>query len=200
MKNFVLIGSCAFLLVGCIPSVNPFYTPKDLVFEPQLVGQWQAKDDSEQPAQWQFEKKEDMAMAYKLTVTEEKTKKGEFTAHLFKLGNEYFLDIIPSKCDYAPDQAGLTAAAMFAGHLLFRMNQIGPELKMASFDFDWLKTHLEKNPNDLAYHEEDDAVVLTAGTADLQRFLLAHLGEGQLFKKESTLARNAPAGAAAYSK
>ncbi len=187
MKKLVLLGTVGLLLAGCIPSANPFYTEKDLLFEPLLLGEWQSVNDSDQPAQWQFEKGE--GLTYKVTVTEEKTKKGEFTAHLFKLRNECFLDLVPSKCEYAPDQAGLVSSAMFPGHLLLRVPQIEPELKLAAFDFDWLKKHLEENPAALAHHEESDVMVLTAGTVDLQRFILEHLSEGQLFAKAGALAR-----------
>jgi hypothetical protein len=187
MKKLMLYGSVALLVAGCIPSINSFYNDKDLVFAPELVGEWQAKNESDEPAQWQFERLEDKA--YKLTVTEEKTKKGEFTAHLFKLGKEQFLDLVPSKCGYDSTQAALINCAMFPGHLLFRVRQIGPELRMAACDYDWLKKHLDQNPKALAHHEESDAIVLTAGTAELQRFVLAHLAEGQLFKPDGVLVR-----------
>ncbi|MGO8702150.1 MAG: hypothetical protein ACLQVY_31085 [Limisphaerales bacterium] len=192
MKKLMLCGSIALLVAGCIPSLNPFYTAKDLVFAPELVGEWQARNESDQPAQWQFERLEDKA--YKLTVTEDKGKKGEFTAHLFKIGKAQFLDIVPSKCDYDSNQAALIASAMFPGHLLLRVGQIGPELRMAPFDYDWLKKYLDENPKAIAHHEESDSVVLTAGTADLQRFVLAHLAEGQLFKPESVLVRTGATG------
>ena len=188
----MLYGCIALLLAGCIPSINPYYRAKDLVFAPELVGEWQARNESDQPAQWRFERLEDKA--YKLTVTEDKAKKGEFTAHLFKIRNEQFLDIVPSKCDYDSNQASLIAAAMFPGHLLLRVGQIGPELKMAPFDYDWLKKYLDENPKAIAHHAESDGIVLTAGTADLQRFVLAHLAEGQLFKADSVLLRAGGAG------
>ena len=187
MKKLMLYASIALLVAGCIPSLNPFYTAKDLVFAPELLGEWKAKNESDQPAQWQFEKLEDKA--YKLTVTEDKAKKGEFTAHLFKIGTGQFLDIVPSKCDYDSSQADLIASAMFPGHLLLRVEQIGPELKMAPFDYDWLKKYLEENPKAIGHREESDSIVLTAATKDLQRFVLAHLAEGQLFKAESALVR-----------
>jgi hypothetical protein len=187
MKKLMLYGGLALLVSGCIPSIDPFYTAADLIFAPELVGEWQAKDDSDQPAQWQFERLDDKG--YKLTVTEEKTKKGEFTAHLFKLGPEQFLDIVPSKCEYASTQADLIGIAMFPGHLLLRIKQIGPELRMASCDYDWLKKYLDENPKSLAHHAQADGLLLTANTAKLQRFVLAHLGPGQLFKEDGVLVR-----------
>jgi hypothetical protein len=42
----------------------------------------------------------------------------------------------------------------------------------------------------LAHHREgDERIVLTAGTRDLQRFVLKHLGEGELFQKPNEMVR-----------
>jgi hypothetical protein len=78
---------------------------------------------------------------------------------------------------------------MYPGHLLVRVPQLEPELKLAFFDFDWLQKHLEKNPKALAHHKEGDHIVLTAGTRDLQRFVLKHLGKDELFVKPDEMIR-----------
>jgi hypothetical protein len=62
-------------------------------------------------------------------------------------------------------------------------------LKLAFFDFDWLEKFIKKNPKALAYHKEGDHIVLTAGTRDLQKFVLKHLGEDELFEKPAELIR-----------
>jgi len=185
-RNLITYAVAALLLSGCIPSVHPFYTAKDVVFDDRLLGEWQAKDNSEEQG-WKFEKAGDDA--YKLTITDEKGKQGVFTARLFKLKQEHFLDIIPADCEYATNQADLVAFSMFPGHLLVRVSQIEPELKLAFFDFDWLGAHLKDNPKALAHHQEDDRAVLTAQTRDLQRFVLKHLGKGKLFDEPGVMVR-----------
>jgi len=172
-RNLITFAVAALLLSGCIPSVNPFYTAKDVVFDDRLLGEWPTKDNSEAQG-WKFEKAGDDA--YLLTITDEKGK-GAFNAHLFTLKQERFLDLIPADCEYATNQADLVAFSMVPGHLLVRVSQIEPELKLAFFDFDWLEKHLKANPKALAHHQEDDRVVLTAKTRELQRFVLKHLDE-----------------------
>jgi hypothetical protein len=179
----LLLAACA----ACIPSLNPFYTSKDVVFEDRLLGEWQEKDKPQDPEIWKFEKGD--PKAYKLLVTEEKGKHGEFNAHLFKLKEHYFLDLIPTGCDYATNQADLVAFSMFAGHLLAHVAQLQPQLKIAFFDFDWLHKQLTNNPSLLDHHREGDSIVLTASTRDLQRFVLKHLGPGELFDKPGELVR-----------
>ena len=189
-KLFAWAG-LALCLPACIPSLNPFYTDKDLVFDPRLVGTWEEKGKAQEPQTWRFEKAGDNA--YKLTVAEKPGKEGEFTAHLFKLKQDYFLDLLPKECKYAADQADLVGISMIPGHLLVRVSQIEPELKLALFNFDWLSRQLTNNPSLLAHHREDDGFVLTGSTRDLQRFVLKHLAEGELFDKPGEMVRQAKA-------
>jgi hypothetical protein len=177
------------LLSACIPSVNPFYTEKDVFFDARLIGEWQPNEKSEEAEAWKFERAE--GKAYKLTVTEEEGRQGEFTAHLFKLKQQLFLDLIPTECKYATNEASLVAASMIPGHLLVRVTQIEPELKLALFDFDWLEKLLKANPKALAHRAASETIVLTGSTRDLQRFVLKHLGEDELFESPSVMTRKA---------
>lgn len=143
-RNLFALAAAAILLAACIPSVCPFYTDKDVVFDGRLLGEWQAKDNTNDPETWTFEKSTNNA--YKLTVVEPQGKTGEFAAHLFKLKQEQFLDLIPTDCNYATNQADLVAFSMFPGHLLVNVRQIEPELSLAFCDFDWLEKYLAQNP------------------------------------------------------
>jgi hypothetical protein len=165
--------------------VEPYYTNAQIVSEDRLAGDWEVTGGKDEPHLWQFEKPENKT--YKLTVTEEDNKKGEFTAVLFKLHENYFLDLTAAKCEFATNQAGLVAVSMILGHLLVRVAQLEPELKLAGFDYDWLKKDLESHPRELANRSENDAIVLTASTQDLQRFVLGHLGKGELFNEPGNL-------------
>src|ERR1035441_1939153 len=92
-RKLIALAGLALCLPACIPSLNPFYTDKDLVFDPRLVGTWAEKGKEQEPETWSFEKAGDKA--YKLAIAEKPGKEGEFTAHLFKLKQEYFLDLLP---------------------------------------------------------------------------------------------------------
>ncbi len=186
MKQIFTLAAAgaAVVLSSCIPSVNPFYTEKDVLFDARLVDEWQEKDKADDPEIWKFEKAEDNA--YKLTVTE-KGKQGTFKAHLFKLKDEWFLDLIPTDCDYATNQADLVAVAMFPGHLLLRASAPEKELKLAFFNVDWLEKYLAENPKALAHHIEDKHIILTAESSELQSFILKHLAKGELFDEPGVL-------------
>jgi hypothetical protein len=183
-RNIILIAAAA-LLGACIPSLNPFYTDKDVVFEAKLLGTWQEKEKADEPQIWKFEEGKDKA--YNLTVTEKEGKQGEFEAHLFKLKQDYFLDIVAT--EIGTNVADLITASLIPGHLLFRVPQFDPELKLAGTDYDWLQKYLKEHPKALAHHIANDRITLTAETADLQSFVLKHLGEGELFGKPGEMVR-----------
>jgi len=185
-RNLIAFSAAAVLLAACIPSVNPFYTDKDVVFDQHLLGEWQEKGASE-PQIWKFEASTNKI--FKLTVLD-KGKTGEFSAHLFKLKQEQFLDLIPNDCNYASNQADLVGFCMFPGHLLVHVPQIEPELKLSFFNFDWLAKYLQENPKAIAHREDEGrGIVLTAETRDLQKFVLKHLGTNELFKESGEMVR-----------
>jgi hypothetical protein len=185
-RNLIAFAAAAILLAACIPSVNPFYTDKDVVFDQKLLGEWQEKGSTNNPEMWTFE--QGTNNAFKLTIVES-GKKGEFDAHLFKLKQAQFLDLIPSDCNYVSNQAELVGASMFPGHLLMYVSEVEPELKIALCDFDWLQKFLTENPKALEHHREGDRIVLTADTRALQKFVLKHLGTNELFKEPGEMVR-----------
>jgi hypothetical protein len=188
-RNLIAMALTAIVFCSCIPSVNPFYTEKDVVFDAHLVGEWRTRETKDEPQSWIFEKSATNNFC-KLTVTESNGKEGKFEACLFKLKENYFLDLVPSDCEYATNQADLVGFAMFPGHLLARVPQIEPELKLAFCNFDWLTKYLEKNPKALAHHtDKERGIVLTADTQELQKFVLKHLGTNELFNEPGELVR-----------
>ena len=86
----VLLSS--IVLFGCIPSVYPLYTAKDLIFDSALLGRWSDKADEKDG--WTFERRDDTS--YTLTLTEGNAS-SPFVAHLVRLGPYRFLDLCPDK-------------------------------------------------------------------------------------------------------
>jgi hypothetical protein len=175
-----LIATALVLLSACIPSVHPFYTDEDLAFDSRLLASWGPKGDASKE-RWAFTAAD--AKTYHLEIIDNEGKTGEFEAHLFKLGQHLFLDLTPRTAKPDPSQADLVQWSLIPGHLLARVYQIEPTFKMAMVDFKWLEGFLKANPSVLAHRISSDAlVVLTAGTQQLQQFVLAHLGADELFK------------------
>jgi hypothetical protein len=170
---FLTIGMALTLLTGCVVmSVYPYYTAKDVVFDPTLLGVWtDATKTNGDGESWTFEKVEEQK--YQLVITEN-DKKTKFDACLFKIKNHLFLDCLAhERCDYSAPC-----------HLLLRVDQLQPTLEMRLLNFDWLTKLLERQPKAIRHtiiekaggqSDSDKILVLTADTAELQKFILKQL-------------------------
>jgi hypothetical protein len=174
MKRTILItaGLALTLVTGCVvTSVYPFYLEKDVVFEPALLGSWQKAGQPDE--HWTFAS--DKANGYLVTCVSKDTT-NVLRGHAFTLHGEKFLDLNTAqwKEDIQPEPV--------PSHLLVHIGQIAPSLKMASLKYDWLGELVAKNPKAIRHiliktgdRPEDRRVVLTADTAELQRFVIKHL-------------------------
>ena len=170
-KIFVAIGLVA-LFAGCIPSLRPLYTEKDLVFEPGLVGTWTAEDGKEV---WKFEKAGENA--YKLAYSSG-GKAANFDARLLRLGKTLFLDLYPEKMEAGND---FSRAHFIPVHTFYHASIEGNFLRLWTLDPDKLKKRLNAGTAKLAHESSDDGLLLTASTEELQRFVLSVLDESDMF-------------------
>lgn len=188
MKKVLLFLCVSILIwiVGCVASLNPIWTEKDLIFDPALLGTWRDKDSK---ATFVFTKTGDKE--YRVLQTDDNGVKAEFEVRLVKLKDRRFLDFTIKNVE--DDQIKLNDWARFClipGHLILLVHATDPELRIAAMNPDWLKEHIEKNPKAIATRKSGkDALVLTASTEALQAFVLKHAGEDELFGGPMRLAR-----------
>ena len=183
----VLLPAIAVLstfLASCVPSVYPLYTARDLAFDPALIGAWQ--EDGSPDESWTFTKLDDTT--YRLVVKDGKLS-APFDAHLLRLGPHRFLDMTPHRDglpqDVMPD---IFEMSLIPGHLFLKVTQIEPVLRMAMLDPDWIEKRLKEHPSDLVHVKpRDKEIVLTAPTADLQKFILRHANDKDAFGDASEL-------------
>lgn len=184
----VLLPLCVSILiwiVGCVPSLNPIWTEKDLIFDAALLGTWRDKDSK---ATFVFTKTGDKE--YRVLQTDDNGVKAEFGVRLAKLKDRRFLDFTIKNVE--DDQIKLNDWARFSiipGHLILLVHATEPELRIAAMNPDWLKEHVEKKPKAIATRKHGDGLVLTASTEELQAFVLKHSGENELFGGPMRLAR-----------
>jgi len=167
----VALTGLALALTGCIvTSVYPFYFEKDVAFDPALLGDW-TKGAPAREEHWKFERYGETA--YLLTYTTGSDKSSVMQARLFKLRGQRFLDL------YASERSDDGLFPTIPSHLLLRVLQTGPTLNINALNYDWLGKLLEKNPKAIRHHVVqvggDKRLVLTADTAELQRFVVNHL-------------------------
>jgi hypothetical protein len=183
VTGIALVVVLAAGLSGCVPSVYPLYTDKDIRFDTALLGTWAEEPEKDT---WTFAKRDDTS--YTLLVKDE-DESALFEVHLLQLGKYRFLDFAPDD-DALKDTKlmDIYKAALIPGHLFFKINAIEPVLKMQLLDAEWLEHYLDAHPKDLAYRRQDrHSVVLLSPTRDLQPFVLKHAEDKGAFGDESEM-------------
>jgi hypothetical protein len=167
-----LLSAAVVILAGCVTtSVYPFYGDNDVVFEPALIGHWTKVQHPEE--RWTFER--DNGNGYRVAcVTDGNT--NACRGHSLKLKGQSFLDFSTPTWneDIQPQPV--------PSHILCRLTQLKPTIKMSDLSYEWLGQLLATNPAALRHlviktgdNPEDRRIVLTADTAELQRFVIRHL-------------------------
>ncbi|MHC4463480.1 MAG: hypothetical protein ACYS6W_14495 [Planctomycetota bacterium] len=172
----------AVLLGGCVLSLHPLYTDKDLIFEEKLLGTW-ANNDSEET--WQF--KRAGKKKYKMICTDEKDRTGPFDAGLGKLNNMMFLNILPQEPEFKEND--LYKLHILRVHSFIKIEQIEPTLKMRIMNPEKMKEMLENNPKLIKHEIVQGRLILTAPTKKLQEFMKAHANDTRLFSEPIELKR-----------
>lgn len=190
MKRHWLFFVAGLLLTsGCVPSLHPFYAEEDLVFEPALIGQWTERDKSK--PFWHFAKatKEDpTGKGY--VLTDAGPNETRFSAHLFRLGDSLYLDMVPAKPETGTTLGGLHGLHYLPAHTLMKVYKLGDS------EYQWgvmmppaVEKLLKESPDALKHETVDGRIVLTASTQELRKFLQAHSGQEDLFSKPTVMYR-----------
>lgn len=161
---FVMLNSGCF-----VTSLHPLYFEENVVFEPELLGTWNMKDDD---SNWMF--KEDKDNKYKLIIFDEKTS-GEFEAHLLRLGEHLFLDIFPEEPD-EPENV-MYYLHLVPTHSFYKVTMAGDSLALGNVDLELFEDWIEQKKADIKYEEFDDRYLLTAPTKELQEFYVKRAEE-----------------------
>jgi hypothetical protein len=168
MKRIALLFVLGFAVAaGCVPTLNPVYTDRDLVFDPALVGFWTQQDS---PATWRFTKSGDKE--YELVYTDNHGQSGRFQARLANVGGVRFLDLFPIKDDVPSNE--FYKFHLMPIHTAYVVRQTTPHPQLAGFDLNWLNEYLTERPDALPHSTYNGQRLITASTEELQAFLLEH--------------------------
>ncbi|WP_338238223.1 hypothetical protein [Persicobacter diffluens] len=162
MKIYAIFFLSLFLMLSCMPSVQPLFNEQDLETNDQFLGLWSTTDFSEQ---WEVrEEGKNSYLLYCLDDSSPMVLKG----HLLKIAGEWFLDIFPSE-----EQIG-TAGLLFLPMHSFYKVEIG-ELNLKVFAPDetqWRLYMQQAKGRGLAHtFLPEGQLLLTASPAELQKFI-----------------------------
>ncbi|MEM1323449.1 MAG: hypothetical protein AAGG75_24495 [Bacteroidota bacterium] len=180
MKNWIALGfiACLLLLInGCIPSIHPLYTQKDLIKDDRIVGTW-----GEAPKkQWIFKALSNKS--YGLSYSDEEVE-DKFVTHLLKLGDNYYLDFYPQE-DHKEADAHTILGYMtqLPVHNFAKLEINETQIQMHFFDTEWLEKLFEQRKIRIKHEKTSNYILLTAPTKDLQQFILKYADEEAAYSK-----------------
>jgi hypothetical protein len=173
-KALWAVAIVAGIISGCVPSIHGIATKETMVWDDQLMGIWGEPNDPNRTEMWRFDKGQ-AEKSYSLIYVDDRAKVGKFDAALVTLGEMRFLDIYPK--ELSDDINGYYKGHWVPAHTFARVEEIGDKLRIRMMDPDKLKKMLDKEPGLIKHETVDDAVLLTAGTVELQVFLRKHVDD-----------------------
>ena len=172
----LMLGGC-----GVLPSLHPLYTDEDLIFEEKLIGKW-LEDEGNKICEFKVAGGE----SYKLRVFD--GKEGRFEAHLVKLGDMLFLDLLPAELNL--DESDFYEWHFLPVHTFLAVDQIDPNLQLRTMNPE--PEPLKEDPNLLKCERVGDRLVLTAPPEELQQFVIEYANTEGVFGSETTFTRLEP--------
>lgn len=199
MKTRLLFSFLLIILAsGCVSSLHPLYSSDTLVFRNEMLGTWVQSDGE---GQWIFKKEDPLGDSYSyytLNYTEKevnshKESQSNYNVHLVKLNNYYFLDFELLLSDEEQEKLlGNFFSPVLVTHKFAKIDIASGKLKLYLFDDDWLTDLFEKQKIRMKHEKmEDTSILLTASTAELQKFVTKYADDEQAFSDELVLIRKA---------
>jgi hypothetical protein len=193
MKRFLYLGlTVAFLLAGCEPqqSLSPLVAKEDTLFDKQLLGEWQiwggtSSKPEDKPGLIVF-RAADAAYTYDVKVSNFDEEGGTLSsvARLVKLGDYVFIDFGTPDTDKWPQ----TPYPALSCHVFGRLTLEKDRARMNFLSDDWVRSSVKTAKLPLVF-DETSSPVLSATTADLRQFALAHAEDHEAFSETFTLVR-----------
>ena len=168
MKPFI-VAAAAMLLTGCIPSLEPLYTDRDVTPDARVTGSWTVKGGEMTVT--------GDGRGYKVAYTDNQTPahRSNYKAHLVKLGSAVFVDLFPEPPE---DLACYPCVPM---HMFGKLAIQDNTLRVDLFDPSWFDKMAKDGKITTGHTLVDGNAMLTAKTADLQAFVVKYVNDPHAF-------------------
>jgi hypothetical protein len=179
-KTILLVLALTSVSSGClVVSLNPGYDEETLGWDPRLVGSWVDADDK---ASLQIERGE--WKSYRIRYVHP-IEAGDLTAYLTSIGNERYLDVMPSRGE---DRGSFLVPV----HVLLHLRLDGDRLELTPLSYDWFAERLRGGrsiPGLSATLDQKENALLLSPVGRLRDWLRVQSVDGPAFGAAAAFVR-----------
>lgn len=171
------------VLPGCIVrSVHSWLRDDSIVFEEDLIGGWTGADETGETVAMTFVRGADRGYIVQYS---DKDSHGIFEGRLAKFGTDYFMDFRPKEA-----AQGMDGMLLFPTHTVARLEIGGGQLTLRLLNYDSVKSEARLDRlRDLKYAWEENELLITSSSSELQQFLLGLSRDSNLYAEPIKLSR-----------
>lgn len=144
---------------------------------------------SNAPKEWEDFPDNEVILADSTNEANTSNDKPRFKPPLVRLDGSAYLEFVAND---SPTKGDHFKLRIRRGHWFCKVSIEGPALHLNCLNSDWLGTQIDEEKikiDHAAVASGHDGIVLTAATADLQRFVLAHADDEKAFSSSMTAKR-----------
>jgi hypothetical protein len=159
----VFLATTLLLCGGCTLTIHSLFTPKNLVFDEGLVGNWTTEGSS-----WDLKPFDKNTGRYMLTTTMKDQPPGQFYAYLGEINHVRFLELLPKRPD------AIHPKTFYGGHFVplrsfWKVTLSADKLTLTPLSSRWLESIIKQGKLNIKYEKPEDGLLfLTASTQELQ--------------------------------
>jgi hypothetical protein len=189
--GFVISLLLVLPLTSCVPqlSLNPWYSEKELVLEPGFAGTWLLLDTDNKPQDqqgWKFVQDIDKGYTVSYEDPEQPGVREVWELRLFRMNGQLFADMVQLTSKFKDTDL---AENFIPGHMVGTVKLDADKISMRFLDDEWTTKAVKANAALISHAMAQNSAVLTAGTAELREFALAHAGDDKAFAVDFNFVR-----------
>lgn len=200
---FIVVTTLAFLFSGCgFLTFHPIFTPKDLIVDNRLPGKWQNEEgyNEFEPATMAAiseipEKLRPYVNRFYLHThrSDDGTVDSRNLAFLVKIGNNYFMDLYPLQTEKEKKMDEFFSSHELKLHRIIKVEFKNGNLKLIDFKDNYVENLIKSRQVRIRHsfvsettEDEQNKMVITASTAELQAFLLKYGDRDEAFENSES--------------
>ena len=202
MKKIILIAALLLgilFLEGCLTTLHPIFTEKDLVFDQRLTGNWKKTKDGTTVTYRQARANDLQTFstalqhqAGKIYILEEEDAEGKSKsthyAFMVKLGKYYYMDYYPAGLEENQSADEFFTAHYIPMHSIYRVTFNGNRsFELQQLDGGYLENLIRNKKIRLRHEVTDDGnYLITAPTEELQQYLVKYSDVPEAYSKDNS--------------